>query len=295
MAELLLGKEVVSGMEQNLKRRVEALAEAGVTPKLAIVRCGENSSDLAYERGAEKRAASVGVAVTKFLLPENVTAEELTRTIEEINADESIHGCLIFRPFPAHLKEMQGEICNRLKPEKDVDGITDLSYAGVFTGKKLGFAPCTPEACIEVLEHYGISLKGKNVVLIGRSLVVGKPLAMLLLAKNATVTICHTKTVDLPQITRAADIVISAAGALGILTKMHVRQGQTVIDVSVNWDENKENARGGLGAFAGDAVFDEVEPVVKAITPVPGGVGTVTSTVLCAHVIEAAERAVQKA
>ena len=295
MAELLLGKEVVSGMEQNLKRRVAALAEKGIVPKLAIVRCGENPSDLAYERGAMKRAEAEGVSVEKFVLSENVSAEDLIAQIETINADQSIHGCLLFRPLPSHLKDRQDEICNHLAPEKDVDGITDLSYAGVFTGKKLGFAPCTPEACMEVLEHYGIGLKGKNVVLIGRSLVVGKPLAMLLLAKNATVTICHTRTVDLPQITRQANIVITAAGALGSLTKSHVHSGQIVIDVSVNWDENKENARGGLGAFAGDAVFEEVEPVVKAITPVPGGVGTVTSTVLCEHVIEAAERLTNRA
>ena len=290
MAELLLGKEVASSMEEDLKKRITALAGNGITPKLVIVRCGENQSDLAYERGILKRAETVGIAVEKVVFPETVSKEELTATIETVNADEKIHGCLIFRPLPSHLRAEQEEICNRLAPEKDVDGITDLSYAGVFTGKKLGFAPCTPEACIAMLDHYGVELIGKNVVLIGRSLVVGKPLAMLLLARHATVTVCHTRTVDLPSIARGADILITAAGALGSLTKEYVKPGQIVIDVSVNWDENKPNARGGRGAIAGDAVFDEVEPVVSAITPVPGGVGTVTTMVLMAHVTEAAER-----
>ena len=168
--------------------------------------------------------------------------------------------------------------------------MTDLSNAGVFTGKDLGFPPCTPQACMEILHHYGIDPKGKRAVVIGRSLVVGKPVAMMLLAEHATITICHTKTVDTPALARRADILISAAGALGSLTKDHVRPGQIVLDVSVNWDPEKPNARGGLGAMAGDAVFEEVEPIVAAITPVPGGVGTVTTSVLMGHVMEAARR-----
>ena len=165
--------------------------------------------------------------------------------------------------------------------------MTDLSNAGVFMGKKLGFAPCTPQACMEILDYYGIDCKGKNAVVIGRSLVVGKPAAMMLLGKNATVTVCHTKTVDLPAIARQADILVSAAGVLNSLTKDFVRPGQIVIDVSINWDPSKKDGKGGI---AGDAVFSEVEPVVEAITPVPGGVGTVTSSVLVGHVVEAAER-----
>ena len=168
--------------------------------------------------------------------------------------------------------------------------MTDLSNAGVFTGKELGFAPCTPQACMEILHHYGIDPKGKRAVVIGRSLVVGKPVAMMLLAENATVTICHTKTVDTPAIARQADILVSSAGVLGSLTKDYVRPGQVLIDVSINWDENKPNAKGGLGAIAGDAVYDEVEPIVTAITPVPGGVGSVTTSVLISHVVEAAKR-----
>ena len=290
MAKQLLGKEVTAAMNERLQARVAALKEKGVTPKLAIVRCGANPSDLSYEKGAESRAALIGVEVEKFLLPEDVTKEALLAKIDEINADASVHGVLMFRPLPKHLKADQDEICNRLKAEKDIDCMTDLSNAGVFTGKKLGFAPCTPQACMEILDYYGIDCKGKNAVVIGRSLVVGKPAAMMLMGKNATVTVCHTKTEDLPGICRKADILVSAAGVLGSLTKDFVRPGQVVIDVSINWDANKPNSKGGLGAIAGDAVFAEVEPIVDAITPVPGGVGSVTTSVLMKHVIEAAER-----
>lgn len=200
--------------------------------------------------------------VQKFVLPEDVTKEALIAQIEAINADDSIHGCLMFRPLPKHLKADQDEICNHLAARKDVDCMTDLSNAGVFTGKKLGFAPCTPQACMEILDYYGIDCKGKNAVVIGRSLVVGKPAAMMLMAKNATVTVCHTKTVDVAGIARKADILVSAAGVLNSLTKDYVSENQIVIDVSINWDPEKVNSKGGKGAIAGDAVFSEVEPIV---------------------------------
>ena len=291
MAKLLLGKEVTAAMNEKLQARVAALKEKGVTPKLAIVRCGENPSDLSYEKGATARAELIGVEVQKFVLPEDVTKEALIAQIEAINADDSIHGCLMFRPLPKHLKADQDEICNRLAAAKDVDCMTDLSNAGVFEGRSdLGFAPCTPAACMEILDFYGIDCKGKNAVVIGRSLVVGKPAAMMLMGKNATVTVCHTKTVNTAEICRKADILVSAAGVLNSLTKDFVRPGQVVIDVSINWDANKPNAKGGLGGIAGDAKFDEVEPIVDAITPVPGGVGSVTTSVLMKHVVEAAEK-----
>lgn len=291
MAKLLLGKEVTDALNGKLQERTTALREKGVVPTLAIVRCGANPSDLSYERGATKRAELVGVNVVKFELPEDVTKEALLAKIDEINADASIHGVLMFRPLPKHLKADQNEICNRLDPKKDVDCMTDLSNAGVFEGRKdLGFAPCTPEACMEILDFYGIDCKGKNAVVIGRSLVVGKPAAMMLMGKNATVTVCHTKTVNTAEIAKSADILVSAAGVLNSLTKDFVRPGQVVIDVSINWDPEKENSKGGKGAIAGDAVFSEVEPIVEAITPVPGGVGSVTTSVLMKHVVEAAER-----
>lgn len=291
MAKLLLGKEVTDALNAKLQERTAALREKGVTPTLAIVRCGANPSDLSYEKGATKRAELVGVEIVKYELPEDVTKEALLATIDEINKNDDIHGVLMFRPLPKHLKADQNEICNRLDPKKDMDCMTDLSNAGVFEGRSdLGYAPCTPAACMEILDYYGIDCKGKNAVVIGRSLVVGKPAAMMLMGKNATVTVCHTKTVNTAEIARNADILISAAGVLNSLTKDFVRPGQVVIDVSINWDPEKVNSKGGKGAIAGDAVFDEVEPIVDAITPVPGGVGSVTTSVLMKHVVEAAEK-----
>lgn len=287
MAKQLLGKEVTAVMNEKLQRRVAALQEKGITPKLGIIRCGENPSDLSYEKGATARAELIGVEVEKFVLPEDVTKAALIAQIEALNADTSIHGVLLFRPLPKHLKAAESEICNYLKPEKDIDCMTDLSNAGIFMGKALGFAPCTPQACTEILDFYGIDCTGKNAVVIGRSLVVGKPAAMMLMAKNATVTICHTKTADVAAIARQADILVSAAGVLNSLTGAYVRPGQVVIDVSINWDPSKKEGKGGI---AGDARFDEVEPIVQAITPVPGGVGSVTTSVLIGHVVEAAER-----
>ena len=283
MAKLLLGKEVNAALNARIQADCEALKAKGVQPTLAIVRCGERPDDLSYERGATKRAETLGVAVEKFLLPEDVTKEALLAVIDDINANEKIHGVLLFRPLPNHLKADQDEICNRLDPRKDVDGMTDISNAGVFMGKSVGFAPCTPAACMEILNHYGIDCTGKKAAVIGRSLVVGKPAAMMLMGKNATVTVCHTRTKDVAAEAREADILISAAGVLKSLTKEFVRPGQIVVDVSINWDEEK-------GGIAGDAVFEEIEPIVDAITPVPGGVGAVTTSVLIGHVVEAAGR-----
>lgn len=290
MAMRLLGKEVNEKLTERIGAACAACKAKGVTPTLAIIRCGERPDDLSYESGATKRAEALGVAVEKFILPEDVRKEELLKVIDGVNANDKIHGVLMFRPLPEHLKAAQDEICNRLAPCKDVDGMTDGSNAGVFMGKALGFAPCTAQACMEILDHYGIDCTGKKAVVIGRSLVVGKPAAMMLLARNATVTVCHTKTKDTAAIAREADILVSAAGVLKSLTKDYVRPGQIVVDVSINWDKDKLNAKGGKGAIAGDAVFEEVEPIVEAITPVPGGVGSVTTSVLISHVVEAAAR-----
>ena len=289
MAKQLLGKEVNEALVAALQSRTAALKEKGVQPTLGIIRLGENPSDLSYEKGATKRAEEVGVAIKNYILPEETTKEELLTVIDEINADDSVHGVLMFRPLPKHLKADQDEICNRLAPCKDVDSMTHMSNAGVFEGQDLGYAPCTPAACMEILDHYGIDCKGKNAVVIGRSLVVGKPAAMMLMGKNATVTVCHTKTVNTAEICKGADIIVTAAGVLGSLTKDFVREGQIVIDVSMNWNPEKITSKG-KGGMSGDCVFDEVEPIVGAITPVPGGVGAVTTTVLMKHVVEAAEK-----
>ena len=293
MAKQLLGKEVTAALNEKIMGQVAELKEKGIEPKLCIIRVGENSSDISYEKGATKRCETLGVAVEKILLPEEVTKEELLAVSDKVNKDTSIHGVLLFRPLPKHLKADQSEIENALDPAKDVDCMTDGSMSGVFTGKPLGFPPCTPQACMEILDYYGIDCKGKNAVVIGRSLVVGKPAAMMLMAKNATVTICHTKTVNTAEIAKNADILVSAAGVLNSLTKDYVRPGQVVIDVSINWDAEKPNSKGGKGAIAGDAVYSEVEPIVEAISPVPGGVGAVTTSVLVGHVVEAAMRTVK--
>ena len=290
MAKRLLGKEVNEALVAALQGRTAALREKGVVPTLGIIRLGENPSDLSYEKGATKRAEEVGVAVKNYVLPETASKEDVLAVIDEVNADASVHGVLMFRPLPKHLKADQDEICNRLAPCKDVDSMTHMSNAGVFESQALGYAPCTPAACMEILDHYGIDCKGKNAVVIGRSLVVGKPAAMMLMAKNATVTMCHTKTVNTAEICKNADIIISAAGVLNSLTKDYVREGQVVIDVSMNWNPEKITTKG-KGGMSGDCVFDEVEPIVEAITPVPGGVGAVTTTVLMKHVVEAAEKA----
>ena len=280
MAKLLLGKEVTAAMNEKLQARVAALKEKGVSPKLAIVRCGENPSDLSYEKGATARAELIGVEVQKFVLPEDVTKEALIAQIEAINADDSIHGCLMFRPLPKHLKADQDEICNHLAARKDVDCMTDLSNAGVFTGKKLGFAPCTPQACMEILDYYGIDCKGKNAVVIGRSLVVGKPAAMMLMAKNATVTVCHSKTENLASFTSNADILIAAVGRAKMITADMVKPGAAVIDVGMNRDEN--------GKLCGDVDFESISKIAGAITPVPGGVGPMTVALLMRNTAEAA-------
>ena len=290
MAKQLLGKEVNEALVAALQGRTAALKDKGVIPTLGIIRLGENPSDLSYEKGATKRAEEVGVAVKNYILPETATKEDVLKVIDEVNADASVHGVLMFRPLPKHLKADQDEICNRLAPCKDVDSMTHMSNAGVFEGQDLGYAPCTPAACMEILDHYGIDCKGKSAVVIGRSLVVGKPAAMMLMGKNATVTVCHTKTVDTAAIAHEADIIISAAGVLKSLTQDYVRPGQIVIDVSMNWNPEKITSKG-KGGMSGDAVYDEVEPIVEAITPVPGGVGAVTTTVLMKHVVEAAEKA----
>ena len=289
MAKRLLGKEVNEALVASLQTRTAALREKGVVPTLGIIRLGENPSDLSYEKGATKRAEEVGVAVKNYILPETASKEEVLAVIDQVNADASVHGVLMFRPLPKHLKADQDEICNRLDPKKDVDSMTHMSNAGVFEGQDLGYAPCTPAACMEILDHYGIDCKGKNAVVIGRSLVVGKPAAMMLMAKNATVTVCHTRTVNTAEICKRADIIVTAAGVLNSLTKDFVREGQIVIDVSMYWNPEKITSKG-KGGMSGDCVFDEVEPIVEAITPVPGGVGAVTTSVLMKHVVEAAEK-----
>ena len=284
MATLLRGAEVVSALNEKVQTDVRALTARGVVPTLAILRVGVKPDDLAYERGAMKRAETVGVAIRQIVLPETVSQEALLSEIAQINANDSIHGCLMLRPLPKHIDD--SIVREALLPEKDIDGITQGSLAGVFAGTKRGFPPCTAKACMEMLAYYNIDPAGKNAVVIGRSLVIGKPVAMMLLQQNATVTICHTRTKDMPSVTRRAEILIVAAGKPGVVGAEYVSAGQTVLDVGINFTSE--------GKMTGDADFSAVEPIVGAITPVPGGVGTVTTSVLMAHVVEAANRAIAR-
>lgn len=278
MAMLLRGADTARVLTERMKGEAAALSARGIVPTLAILRVGEREDDLSYERGAMKRCEQVGIAVRRFLLPSGVTQEKLLETVDSINADPEIDGCLIFRPLPGHLDD--GQVRARLLPAKDVDGITDGSMSAVYSGSGQGFSPCTAQACVEILKNSGISLSGKRVTVVGRSLVIGRPAAMLLLAEHATVTICHTRTQNLPAVCREAEILIAAAGKAGVIGRESAAPGQIVLDVGIHMGED--------GRLCGDVRFDEVEPVVKAITPVPGGVGAVTTSVLAGHVIEAA-------
>lgn len=281
MSNLLKGKDVAANINQRSKNDVDSLKIKGIIPTLAILRVGNKEADLSYEKGAIKRANEVGVEVKSIVLDENVSYKAFYETLDKLNNDNSIHGILMLRPLPNHLDNEKARLS--IAPNKDVDGCSNGSLSGVFTNTEYGFAPCTAQAAIEILDYYNIDVKGKNVVVIGRSLVVGKPLSMMLLNKNATVTICHTKTIDIPSISSKADIIIAATGKMEMLNKDYFKPGQTVIDVGISWNESKQK-------LCGDVLFDDVEPIVENITPVPGGVGSVTTSVLINHVVEAAKR-----
>ena len=283
MAEILKGNAVAAAINERVSALTSELKENGIVPTLCILRVGERPDDLSYERGAMKRAEAVGVEVVKRIFPIDVTEDELVSAVEEINADPSIHGVLMFRPLPRHINEAR--VCNTLAPEKDVDGITDMSMAGVYAQKPLGYPPCTAQAVTELIDYYGIDLTGKAVTVIGRSLVIGKPVTMMLIKKNATVTVCHTRTRDVASVARGADVLVAAAGSAGMVNADFVQEGQIVIDVGINWNEEKQK-------IVGDVDFDAVSPIVSAITPVPGGVGGVTTSVLMSHVADAARRSV---
>jgi len=279
MAKILKGSDVAAELSRQLLDDTQELRNKGIVPTLAIVRVGEKDNDLAYEQGALKRAAKTGVEVRSVVFPEDVSEAQFFNALDALNHDGSIHGILMFRPLPKHINEEKAR--KMILPSKDVDGCTDGSLAGVFTGSGEGFAPCTAEAAVKILDYYGIDPCGKRVTVIGRSLVIGRPAAMMLMAKGATITICHTKTQNVPELSRQADILIAASGQPESVGTAYVKEGQTVIDVGISWSEAK-------GKLVGDVCFEEAEPIVSAITPVPGGVGAVTSTILISHVVQAA-------
>ena len=278
---LLKGKAVAEKISKDNRFRAESLKEKGIIPCLAIFRIGEKDSDLSYERGALKRCDECGVSVRRYVFDEGVSEEEFYAALEKANKDEFIHGILVFRPLPKRFDD--NVLRNRIAPEKDVDGCSDLSLAGIFVNKGLGYAPCTAQAAIEILDYYSIECKGKNAVVLGRSLVIGKPVSMLLLNRNATVTICHTRTRNIEEIASKADLLICCTGQMESVNRAYVNEKQTLIDVGISWNEEKQK-------LCGDVLFEEVEPIVENITPVPGGVGSVTTSILVKHVIEAAEK-----
>ena len=280
MAEILSGAAVAQKLDDELKGKIEKLKNSGIEPTLCVVRLGQKPEDLSYERGLLKKAEKLGIEVNKKLYDENITQEELASELRKIDADNNNHGILIFRPLPSHIDEKK--VLELISPQKDADGVTDASMLGIYADTGVGNPPCTAEACMEILKHYDIRLQGKKTVVLGRSLVVGKPLSLMLLKENASGTICHSKSENLSEICKEADILIAAVGKAKLLDKEYVSEGQIVIDVGINMGED--------GKLCGDVNFEEVESVVSKISPVPGGVGTVTATVLMSHVVAMAER-----
>jgi methylenetetrahydrofolate dehydrogenase (NADP+)/methenyltetrahydrofolate cyclohydrolase len=278
MSIVMKGSEVTAAMKEELLREVEKLVQKGTVPGLAIVRVGARADDLAYERGARKRMEAVGIRCIVTELPQDISQAQFEQAFAAVNDDPATHGILLFRPLPKQLDEEP--VRGMINPWKDVDCMSPVNMAKVFSGDESAFAPCTPEAVMEVLAHYGIDLKGKRVTVVGRSMVVGKPLSMLLLKQHATVTICHTRTVDLAGTCRNAEILIAAAGKARMITADFVSENRVVVDVGINVDSD--------GNVCGDVDFDAVAPHAAYISPVPGGIGAVTSSVLAKHVVRAA-------
>ena len=278
--ELLKGKPVADKINEQTVAMAEKLLSQNIVPTLAILRVGNNPSDVAYEESAVKKAKTLGIHVEKYIMDIKADESDVLDVLKIINDNENIHGVLMFRPLPKGIDEEK--VRNHLSAAKDVDGITDAALGGLFTGNMLGFPPCTAEAAMTILKYYGIELAGKKAVVIGRSLVVGKPVAMMLMTQNATVTVCHSRTPkeDLKSACIDADIIICATGKMNTLTEDCVNGKQIVIDVGINFDEE--------GKMCGDADFEVIKHKVKAITPVPGGVGGVTTALLMHHTVAAA-------
>ena len=272
----LRGKKVSDGIKEYVSKELETLT---FVPKLAIVRVGENPDDMSYERGATKKLKSFGLDVASYVFPQDISDEDFKKAFKNINEDDEVTGILLLRPLPRTINEK--DIENMIDPKKDLDGISPINIAKVFAGDTTGFSPCTAEAVIEVLKAYNIELTGKRVTVIGRSMVVGKPVSMLLLKENATVTMTHTRTVDLKKTCSDAEIVIAAAGRAKMLNSDYCGQDAVMIDVGINVDEN--------GKLCGDVDYATLDGKASAATPVPGGVGTITTAVLAKHLIQAAK------
>lgn len=277
MAIDLRGKPVGDEIKELIKNKVEELEKENKYPTLAIVRLGDNPDDVYYERSILKNCESVGIKTNPIEKDVNISTEELIDIVEDLNNDDSISGILIFRPLPDHIDE--DKVIRTVSPDKDVDSMNPITVNKLFEGDMSGFAPCTPKAAMEILKHYDVELEGKNVVVINRSLVVGKPLAMMLLEENVTVTICHSRTKDLPSITRNADIVMTALGRAKMFNKEYFNENSIVVDIGISDDDE--------GKMSGDVDYEDVKDLVKMVTPVPGGVGSVTTSLLLKHVVDA--------
>ena len=281
MGEIIKGKPVGDALSEVLKGECEALVKDGIQPKLAILRVGAKPNDLSYEKGALKKCDTIGIKAEVTELPEGTTQEEYIEALEKLNKDSSVHGILTFRPLPKGIDEEV--IKNVIAPEKDVDCFSPMNTAKLMEGDKTGFPPCTPTAVVEILKHYNVPLKGAKVVVLGRSMVVGKPVSMLLLGENATVTICHSKTQDLQKVCADADVLVAGVGRARMVTADYVKEGAVVIDVGIN-------AKPEGGGICGDVDTDAVLDKVSMVTPVPAGVGSVTSSILAKHVIKACKQ-----
>ena len=281
MGEIIKGKPVGDALSEVLKGECEALVKDGIQPKLAILRVGAKPNDLSYEKGALKKCDTIGITAEVTELPEETTQEQYIEALENLNKDSSVHGILTFRPLPKGIDEEV--IKNVIDPEKDVDCFSPMNTAKLMEGDKTGFPPCTPTAVVEILKHYNVPLKGANVVVLGRSMVVGKPVSMLLLGENATVTICHSKTVDLPKVCANADVLVAGVGRARMVTADYVKEGAVVIDVGIN-------AKPEGGGICGDVDTDDVVGKASMVTPVPAGVGSVTTSILAKHVIKACKQ-----
>ncbi|MBC8590748.1 bifunctional 5,10-methylenetetrahydrofolate dehydrogenase/5,10-methenyltetrahydrofolate cyclohydrolase [Wansuia hejianensis] len=277
MAEILKGKVVADKIKEEITRDVEDLKKNGINPTLGIVRLGKNPDDIFYERSIIKNCNSVGISTSIVEEDESITTEKLVEIIERLNKDDFISGILVFRPLPKHIDEEV--IRNVISPKKDIDCMNPINLEKIFEGDMTGFAPCTPKAAVEILLHNNVSLEGKNVVIINRSMVVGKPLAMMLLEENATVTICHSRTKDLHKVTSNADIVMTALGRPKYFDKKYFKEESIVIDIGISEDEN--------GKISGDIDFEDVKDYVKMITPVPNGVGSITTSILLKQTVNA--------
>ncbi len=286
MTKLLNGKEVAAQLREKCQRLAHGLQEQGVMPRLALIRVGERPDDLYYQQGLEKTCREIGLACSLYPLTEQAGQRLLEATLREIGEDQSIHGMLLFCPLPEGYDEAAARAA--IHPEKDVDCLTQINAAGIFANQAGVLPPCTAAAVMEVLRYYQIPLKGKQTVIVGRSQVVGKPLAMLLLAQDATVTICHSQSQHLPDICRRAEIVIAACGKARLLNQAFFSPQQVVIDVGINPDPRAPHK------MCGDVDFDAAWGEVAAITPVPGGIGSITSAMLCHHVLLACQKTLRR-